>query len=166
MSLDWLDSAAIATICVAITVIGALINKTIRGWARANRLAEKQSEQINVALFGREEDGALPRVNGLIYDNKKTMRCLGSLMTTTQRQDIKTAAIASQVNKIVDRTQSDDGTSIKDQLTRIDERYVQLDRIEASGDRGEASRDRTEASGARVEEHLNKNDPDIETKSS
>ena len=139
-------AAAVASVAVAISIVGGVIAKMIVGWTKANHRSDKQAEQINVALFGREEDGALPKINGLIFDNKKTQICLGAMATSIQRIDIKLAGLDTKTSKLVERTQANGGDSIKDQITRIDERGAQISRIEDSAGRIEDSR-------ARLEEH-------------
>jgi hypothetical protein len=153
--------AAIATLAVAILAAAGLFGRKVTSWMSAHDNDARDKDLVKIALYGREEEGPLPRINGLIYDNKKTQRCLGAMTTSIQRIDVKLASLDTKATKLVERTEANDGSSIKDQVTRIDERSAQLDRIEASGDRGEASRERSEASGSRIEEHLDKNDPDV-----
>jgi hypothetical protein len=109
-------SAFVGTVVV---LLGIFANQ-VRKW-REERIAEEDAEQkVIMTLFGSEESPPYPAVDGLVKRHEQTKKSVDALSERVASVEKSIVEVQCSVNKLVERTEPNGGSSIKDQLNRIE----------------------------------------------
>ncbi len=128
LGINWNIIGALATVISLAVLIGGLVASRVKKW-RAEVSEESDIDQrIITTLFGKDAIPPYPAINGLIKEHGILAQLVEGLQKKVATLEDTMAIISEHVETLVERTQENGGSSIKDQLNAITD-YITKQRI-------------------------------------